>query len=175
MSKKLAGKVAIVTGASKGIGTSIALHLAAEGAAVVVNYATSKEGADKVVAEITKQGGKALAVKANIAKQADIKRLFAETTQSVWHRLIFWSITPVFTSSCPWNSWLPRSTSTCYVQFKRAGAGAGNTGSSETFRQRWRQHHQYQLCSGSGYLRPTDWRWHLEVPPRQPSTPSPAR
>jgi 3-oxoacyl-[acyl-carrier protein] reductase len=82
MSKKLAEKVAIVTGASKGIGTSIALHLAAEGAAVVVNYATSKEGADKVVAEITKQGGKALAVKANIAQQADIQRLFAETIKA---------------------------------------------------------------------------------------------
>jgi len=82
MSKKLAGKVAVVTGASKGIGTSIALHLAAEGAAVVVNYATSKEGADKVVAEITKQGGKALAVKANVAQQADIKHLFAETIKA---------------------------------------------------------------------------------------------
>ncbi|HQR09261.1 MAG TPA: glucose 1-dehydrogenase [Gemmatales bacterium] len=82
MSKKLAGKVAVVTGASKGIGTSIALHLAAEGAAVVVNYATSKEGADKVVAEITKQGGKAIAVKANVAQQADIKHLFAETIKT---------------------------------------------------------------------------------------------
>lgn len=82
MSKKLAGKVAVVTGASKGIGTSIALHLAAEGAAVVVNYATSKEGADKVVAEITKQGGKAIAVKANVAQQADIKHLFAETIKA---------------------------------------------------------------------------------------------
>ena len=82
MSKKLTGKVAIVTGASKGIGTSIALHLAAEGAAVVVNYATSKEGADKVVAEITKQGGKALAVKANVSQQADIKHLFVETIKA---------------------------------------------------------------------------------------------
>jgi len=82
MSKKLAGKVAIVTGASKGIGTSIALHLAAEGAAIVVNYATSKEGADKVVAEITKQGGKAVAVKANVSQQADIKHLFAETIKA---------------------------------------------------------------------------------------------
>lgn len=82
MSKKLAGKVAVVTGASKGIGTSIAQHLAAEGAAVVVNYATSKEGADKVVAEITKQGGKAIAVKANVAQQADIKHLFAETIKA---------------------------------------------------------------------------------------------
>src|SRR5205809_1922975 len=78
MSKKLAGKVAVVTGASKGIGASIALHLAAEGAAVVVNYASSKEGADRIVAEITGNGGKAVAVQANIAKEADIRRLFAE-------------------------------------------------------------------------------------------------
>jgi len=78
MSKKLAGKVAIVTGASKGIGASIAKHLAAEGAAVVVNYSSSKEGADRVVAEISKSGGKAVAVQANLAKQADIQRLFAE-------------------------------------------------------------------------------------------------
>src|SRR6516164_9546329 len=75
MSQKLAGKVAIVTGASKGIGASIALHFAAEGAAVVVNYASSKEGADRVVAQITRQGGKALAVQANLASPADIQRL----------------------------------------------------------------------------------------------------
>src|SRR5437899_887151 len=79
MSQKLAGKVAIVTGASKGIGASIALHLGAEGAAVVVNYASSKEGAERVVAEIVRRGGKAIAVQANIAKQADIQRLFSET------------------------------------------------------------------------------------------------
>ncbi|HEU4368776.1 MAG TPA: glucose 1-dehydrogenase [Methylomirabilota bacterium] len=79
---KLEGKVAIVTGASKGIGASIARHLAAEGAAVVVNYASSKEGADRVVAEIVGSGGRALAVQANVAKQAEIGRLFAATRQA---------------------------------------------------------------------------------------------
>lgn len=80
--KKLTGKVAVVTGASKGIGASIAKHLAAEGAAVVVNYASSKSGADKVVSEITSAGGKAVAVQADVAKKADIERLFAETKKS---------------------------------------------------------------------------------------------
>jgi len=78
-SNKLAGKTAIVTGASKGIGASIAKHLAAEGAAVVVNYSSSKEGADRVVAEITAAGGKAVAVKANVSKPDEIGNLFAET------------------------------------------------------------------------------------------------
>lgn len=80
--KKLTGKVAIVTGASKGIGASIAKHLAAEGAAVVVNYASSKEGADRVVDEIAKRGGSAVAVQANVAKKADIERLLAETKRA---------------------------------------------------------------------------------------------
>jgi len=81
--KKLAGKVAVVTGASKGIGASIARHLAAEGASVVVNYASSKAGADKVVTEITGNGGTAVAVQADVAKKADIERLFAETKKKL--------------------------------------------------------------------------------------------
>jgi 3-oxoacyl-[acyl-carrier protein] reductase len=79
---KLQGKVAIVTGASKGIGASIATHLAAEGAAVVVNYATSKEGADRVVAEILSGGGQAIAVQGDVSKAADVKWLFEETKQA---------------------------------------------------------------------------------------------
>lgn len=79
MSKKLAGKVAIVTGASKGIGAQIALELAKEGASVVVNYATSKQGADHIVAEIVRNGGKAIAVQANVSIESEIKHLFAET------------------------------------------------------------------------------------------------
>jgi 3-oxoacyl-[acyl-carrier protein] reductase len=82
MAQRLTDKVAIVTGASKGIGASIAKYLAAEGAAVVVNYSSSKEGADRVVNEITGKGGKAIAVQANVAKQKDINRLFAETKKT---------------------------------------------------------------------------------------------
>ena len=74
---KLNGKVAVVTGASKGIGAGIAKQFAAEGAAVVVNYASSKKDADKVVDEITKGGGKAVAVQGSVAKKAEVERLFA--------------------------------------------------------------------------------------------------
>src|SRR5205809_8005141 len=84
--QKLDGNVAIVTGASKGIGAAIATHLAAAGASVVVNDSSSKEGADRVVADITGKGGKAVAVQANVAQKADIDRLFAET-KSAFGRL----------------------------------------------------------------------------------------
>jgi 3-oxoacyl-[acyl-carrier protein] reductase len=76
---KLSGKVAIVTGASKGIGAGIAKSLAAEGAAVVVNYSSSKAGADRVVAQITAKGGKAVAVQGDVGKAEDVKRLFEKT------------------------------------------------------------------------------------------------
>ena len=82
MAGKLAGKVAVVTGASKGIGASIALHLAAEGAAVVVNYSSGKDGADRIVGEITGNGGKAVAVQANLSKEPDVRKLFAESKKA---------------------------------------------------------------------------------------------
>jgi 3-oxoacyl-[acyl-carrier protein] reductase len=82
MSKKLQGNVAVVTGASKGIGASIAKALADEGASVVVNYSSSKQDADRVVADITGRGGKAVAVQGNVSKQTDIERLFSETKKA---------------------------------------------------------------------------------------------
>jgi 3-oxoacyl-[acyl-carrier protein] reductase len=82
ITEKLAGKVAVVTGASKGIGAEIARALASQGAAVVVNYASSKAGADKVVADITSAGGRAVAVQGDVSKEADIARLFSETKKA---------------------------------------------------------------------------------------------
>ena len=79
---ELTGKVAIVTGASKGIGAAIAKRLAAAGASVVVNYASSREGADRVVAEIAGKAGKAIAVKADVSKAADVQRLFDATKKA---------------------------------------------------------------------------------------------
>ena len=82
MSGSLQGKVAIVTGASKGIGASIAKALAAEGASVVVNYASSKAGADAVVADIAKAGGKAVAIHGSVAREAEVRRLFVEADEA---------------------------------------------------------------------------------------------
>lgn len=82
MQKKLAGKIALVSGASKGIGASIAERLAEEGASVVVNYSTSKEGAEKVVNSIKQKGGKAIAVQASMSQPKDIERLFSETKKA---------------------------------------------------------------------------------------------
>ncbi len=79
---KLTGKVALVTGASKGIGAGIALALGAEGAHVVVNYASSREGADQVVAAIEQAGGKALAIQGHVGRTADVEKLFAEAAQA---------------------------------------------------------------------------------------------
>lgn len=80
--KKLDGKIAVVTGASKGIGAAIAKHLAAEGAVVVVNYASSKEGADRVVDDITSAGGKAIAFQADVSQKVEVEQLFAKVQQT---------------------------------------------------------------------------------------------
>jgi len=82
MAKNLNGKVAVVTGASKGIGAEIARELAKNGASVVVNYASSKAGADKVVADIAKAGGKAVAVQGDVSNEADVRKLFAEAKKA---------------------------------------------------------------------------------------------
>src|SRR5262245_60866812 len=79
---ELQGMVAVVTGASQGIGAEIAKELAAAGAAVVVNYSSSRGGADHVVAEITADGGRAIAVQGDMSKIEDVRRLFAETTKA---------------------------------------------------------------------------------------------
>jgi len=79
---KLNGKVALVTGASKGIGAGIAKEFAAAGASVVVNYASAKQDADRVVDEISKGGGKAIAIQGNVARKADVERLFAEAEKA---------------------------------------------------------------------------------------------
>ncbi|WP_316230834.1 glucose 1-dehydrogenase [Bradyrhizobium sp. SZCCHNR1051] len=83
MSRRFEGKVALVTGASKGIGAEIAARLAAEGAAVAVNYSSSREGADRVVAAITGKGGKAVAVHGNLANPGDVKTVVAETVKAL--------------------------------------------------------------------------------------------
>ena len=80
--KKLDGKVAVVTGASKGIGAAIAKQFAAEGADVVVNYASAKKDADRMVDEISKRGGKAIAIQGNVAKKAEVERLFVEAEKA---------------------------------------------------------------------------------------------
>jgi 3-oxoacyl-[acyl-carrier protein] reductase len=80
--KKLNGKVALVTGASKGIGAGIAKEFALEGASVVVNYSSAKQDADRVVDEISKRGGKAIAIQGNVSKKTEVERLFAETEKA---------------------------------------------------------------------------------------------
>ena len=97
---KLNGKVAVVTGASKGIGAGIAKGFAAEGAAVIVNYASSKTDGDKVVDEITKRGGKAVAVQGSVTNKGDVEKLFS-AAEKLSERSTSWLTTPAFTSFVP--------------------------------------------------------------------------
>jgi len=120
---KLSGKVAVVTGASKGIGADIAKQFAAEGAEVVVNYARSKQDADRVVDEIAKRGGKAIAVQGDVAKKSDLQRLFVDTTRGNHRRRI-----------------------SSGVQHERARLDSRHAGSAEIFRQRRRQRDQHQFA-----------------------------
>ena len=166
MSQKLTGKVAVVTGASKGIGASIAKHLAAEGAAVVVNYASSKEGADRVVAEITGKGGKAIAVQADVAKQADIQRLFAETKKA-FGRL------DILVNNAGIYEFAPLEDVTAehfhkHVRPQRARPDPRHAGSGQALRPRRRQHHQHQLGGQPRRRRRTP---RSTAPPRPPWTP----
>jgi len=79
MAGKLDGKMAVVTGASNAIGAGIARHLALAGASVVVNYSSSRESADRLVTEITRASGKAIAIHGNVSLQSEVERLFAES------------------------------------------------------------------------------------------------
>ena len=140
---KLTGKVAVVTGASKGIGAGIAKGLAAAGAAVVVNYASSREGADRVVAEITGNGGKAIAVQGDVSKAADVQRLFAETEKAFGALDVLVNnagVYPVRSARGGHRGRVPPR-----VQHQRPGADPGHAGGGEALRARRRQRDQHRL------------------------------
>src|SRR5229473_5832022 len=99
--RKLDGKVALVTGASKGIGAGIALSLAKEGAAIAVNYASDREGADRVVEKIKASGGKAIAVQGNVTSSEEIDRFFNETEKQLGNVDILVNNAGVFSDYLP--------------------------------------------------------------------------
>ena len=140
---KLAGKVAIVTGASKGIGAAIAEHLGAAGASVIVNYASSKQGADRVVAEIKAHGGKAIAVQADIAKQADIERLFGEAQKAFGRLDILVNNAGVY-EFAPIESVTPEHFHK-HVRPERPRPDPGVAAGGQALRPRRRKHHQHQF------------------------------
>jgi 3-oxoacyl-[acyl-carrier protein] reductase len=142
---KLTNQVAVVTGASKGIGAGIAKAFAAEGASVVVNYASSKEGADRVVQEITAKGGKAIAVQGDVSKQADVTRFFAETKQAFGELNILVNNAGVYDLLALENVTEEHFHKHCNLNV--LGLLLGRQGSRQADRPRRRQHHQHRLRS----------------------------
>jgi 3-oxoacyl-[acyl-carrier protein] reductase len=135
----LNGKVAVVTGASKGIGAAIAKALSAAGAAVVVNYSSSKEDADRVVADIKAKGGKAIAVKGDVAKAVDMRRLFEETKKT-------FGTLDVRVNNAGIYRFAPQEEITedeFHQHFNKRGG--------KVFWAEWRQHHQHEFdCKRRG-------------------------
>ena len=140
---QLTGKVAIVTGASKGIGAGIAKGLGAAGAAVVVNYASSKVGADRVVAEITSQGGQAIAVQGDVSKAADVQRLFAETQQAFGGLDVLVNNAGVYQFD-PLEA-VTESRVPSGVQHERPGADSRDAGGGQALQAGGGQRHQHRL------------------------------
>jgi 3-oxoacyl-[acyl-carrier protein] reductase len=139
----LTGKVAIVTGASKGIGAGIAKGLAEAGASVVVNYTSSREGADRVVAEIEKAGGKTIAVKADISNLADVKKMFDKTVGAFGRLDVLVNNASVFSHAA-----IEDITEEQFQQMFNInvlGTFCDAT-SSEAFRRPRREHHQHWLA-----------------------------
>ena len=139
----MTNKVAVVTGASKGIGAGIAKALAADGASVVVNYASSKEGADKVVAEIKAKGGKAVAVQGDFSKKEDIGKVFAEVKKTFGRLDTLVNNAGVYDFT-PLEQVTDGGVSQD-LQPECAWAAAGLEGSAEVLWARGRKHHQYRV------------------------------
>ncbi len=130
---KLKNKVAVVTGASKGIGAGIAKGLAAEGASVVVNYVSSKEGADRVVAEIVEKGGNAIAVQGDVAQASDVQHVFAETKKAFGRLDVLVNNAGVYQFAAARGD--HRGAVSPAVQHQCAGTHSGDAGSGQTLRR----------------------------------------
>ena len=147
---RLAGKVAVVTGASKGIGASIAKHLAAEGAAVVVNYSSSKAAAEQVVKEIESAGGKAVAVQANVAEPTEVPKLFAEVKKAYGKVDVLVNNAGIY-DFAPIEQVTPGAFSQA-IQPECSRPAAHDAGSSQAL-QRERFHHQHWIGCRTDVIR----------------------
>jgi 3-oxoacyl-[acyl-carrier protein] reductase len=128
--------VAIVTGASKGIGAAVAKGLAAAGASVTVNYSSDKEGADRTVAEVAAKGGRAIAIQADVSKAADVKRQFEETRKAFGSIDLLVNNAGVFEFGPPRGrdrEWIPSR-----IRHRRPRANPGDAGCAEAFPAEWR-------------------------------------